>query len=330
MIEVTALLKAYGDISALKNISFSFAKGGIHGVLGAVGSGKTTLCDILSGVIAADLGIVRINGADAADDPLAARRRIGYLPQVVPLYENMTVYEYLLFIGEAKGVSYDKLYRNINSVMELTDITEVKNTLTKKLYQSQRRRLGIAQTMLGNPDVIILDEPFSDLDGDGAFEMKELVKKLGEVKTIIISSSSLDIISELCDDMIIMSSGEIIAQGELGELEGKIGRAQALCISVRGQESSVVSAFAGIDGLVDCVVLENKAGVVSLRLEYERGYEIRDSVFSAMADAGYPILSMETRALTLEDVYLKLIAEAKCESSEKSEKKVEKKRGKRR
>ena len=318
MIEVRELIKSYGDIEALKNISFSIDKGGIHGILGAAGAGKTTLLDVLCGVMSADSGTVIIDGVDIAKEPVTARGKIGYLPQTHPFYEYMSVYEYLSFVGEAKGVAYDKLYRNLNSVLELTDIKERGKSLIKNLSRSERVRLGIAQAMLGNPDVIFIDEPFCMLGADDVSDLKDLLKKLGEIKTVVISSSSLELISELCGDMLIVSDGELIAQGEIAELEMRVGKSFALCISVRGQKDGVISALEGIEGLSDCILTENKDGIVSLKLEYERGYEIRDAVFASMAEAGYPILSMETRAMTLEDVYMKLKSdrEKNCERGE--------------
>ncbi len=325
LIEVKDLVKSYGGKAVLKNIYFSLSGGGIHGILGAVGSGKSTLADVLCGVIVADSGKVRVCGIDISEDPVSAKSKIGYLPQTAPFYDNMTVYEYLTFVGEAKSVPYDKLYRNLGSVMELTDITDLKKTLIKKLSHGQKQRLGIAQTMLGNPEIIILDEPFASLGDESVVDLKELIKRLGEVKTVVFISKSLQAISELCDDITILSDGEIIAQGGIDELERKIGKSQALCLSVRGNKDSVLMALDTVEGLTDCTVTECKGGVVSLELEYKRGYEIRDAVFSAMAKAAYPILSMETRALTLGDVYLKLTADARAEENDK---KTEKKRGK--
>ena len=318
MIEVKELVKSYGDIKALKNISFSIDKGGIHGILGAAGAGKTTLLDVLCGVRSADSGTVLIDGIDISKEPVEARRKIGYLPQTHPFYDYMSVYEYLSFVGEAKGVGYDKLYRNLNSVLELTDIKELGKTLIKNLSRPERVRLCIAQAMLGNPEAIFMDEPFYMLGSEDVSDLKELLKKLGEIKTVVISSSSLELIDELCGDTLIVSDGEVIAQGEIAELERRIGRSSVLCISVRGEKDGVISALVGIEGLSDCTLTENKDGIVSLKLEYERGYEIRDAVFSSMAVAGYPILSMDTRALTLEDVYLKLKSDRdeKCERGE--------------
>ncbi len=329
LIKVENLVKKYGDKIAVDNLSFTVSNGGVHGFLGPNGAGKSTTMNIITGCLDATSGSVFVGGVNIAKAPIEAKRKIGYLPEIPPLYDNMTPYEYLVFVAEAKGVPYDKLYRNVNSVMELTDIENVSSRLIKNLSKGYRQRIGIAQAMLGNPDVILLDEPTVGLDPKQIIEIRKLIRKLGKVKTVIISSHILSEINELCDDVLIISHGKMIAHDSIENLEKKLEKTQALSISVRGQKESVIRTLERINGLTDCTVKSNRGGVVSLKLEHDSGIDIRDAVFSVLADAGCPILSMDTEALTLEDIYLKL-TDAEEESSVKNaESKNSRKRGRR-
>ncbi|MBO5415852.1 MAG: ABC transporter ATP-binding protein [Clostridia bacterium] len=306
MIKVQNLVKKYGDKVAVDNLSFTISKGGVHGFLGPNGAGKSTTMNIITGCLRASAGSVLIDGVDISENPLEAKKKIGYLPEIPPLYDNMTTHEYLVFVAQAKNVPYDKLYRNVNSVMELTDIENVSGRLIKNLSKGYKQRIGIAQTMLGNPDIILLDEPTVGLDPKQIIEIRKLIKKLGRVKTVVVSSHILSEIEELCDDVLIISHGKMIAHDSIENLEQKLGKTQALSISVRGQKESVFRTLEQVRGLTDCTVTGSKDGVVSLKLEHKSGVDIRDAVFSALADAGCPILSMENSSLTLEDIYLKL------------------------
>ncbi len=323
MIKVENLTKKYGDKVAVDGLSFTISKGGVHGFLGPNGAGKSTTMNIITGCMTATSGKVFVDGIDVAENPLEAKKKIGYLPEIPPLYDNMTPYEYLVFVAEAKKVPYDKLYRNVNSVIELTNIEDVSKRLIKNLSKGYRQRIGIAQTMLGNPDIIVLDEPTVGLDPKQIIEIRKLIQKLGKVKTVIISSHILSEINELCDDLLIISHGKMIAHDTIENLEKKLDKTQALSISVRGQKESVFSALENVNGLADCTLTGNKAGIISLKLEHNSDRDIRDDVFSALADAGCPILSMEDSSLTLEDIYLKLTdtEEEKTSNGKKSPRK---------
>lgn len=306
MIEIKGLFKTFGDKKALNGLSFELSDGKIHAILGPSGSGKSTLLDIITGCKAADEGSVVINGADISEDPISAKRKLGYLPQIPPLYEDMTPYEYLIFVGEAKGVSGEKLYRNVESVIGLVGIDELARVMIKKLSPANRKKLGMAQTMLGNPDVILLDEPIEGLGSTDAQGMCELIKKLGAIKTVVICSRKLEWLKELCDDMIIISGGEIIAQGSIADLRGKLSLTAALRISVRGEENKIINALRKVGGISECIVSSKDNGVISLKIEHPSGLDIRDDVFNALAAVSCPILAMDTESLTLEDVYLKI------------------------
>ena len=295
---------------ALDSLSFAIPEGGVHGILGSRGAGKSTLMNIISGCTAPDSGSVTVLDTDVAADPITAKSRIGYLPEVMPLYEDMTVSELLTFVAEAKGVPEDRIEKNVNKAMELTYVDDLKNRLIRNIGTEDRKFVGLAAAMLGNPDVILLDEPTAGLRGDSLAAMRELISQLGEMKTVIVSDAALSEIRELCRDLIIICDGKKIAKGTVEELERRLNKTSALVLSVRGKEQTVISALSGVDGIIDCAVTGRSKGVLSLKLEFEAAKEIRDSTFAALAEAGCPILSMDTEALTLDDIYVKLAASA--------------------
>lgn len=310
MITVKDLTKKYADRVALDGLSFAISEGGVHGILGPRGAGKSTLMNIISGCTAPDSGSVTVLDTDVAADPITAKSRIGYLPEVMPLYEDMTVSELLTFVAEAKGVPEDRIEKNVNKAMELTYVDDLKNRLIRNIGTEDRKFVGLAAAMLGNPDVILLDEPTAGLRGDSLAAMRELISQLGEMKTVIVSDAALSEIRELCRDLIIICDGKKIAKGTVEELERRLNKTSALVLSVRGKEQTVISALSGVDGIIDCAVTGRSKGVLSLKLEFEAAKEIRDSTFAALAEAGCPILSMDTEALTLDDIYVKLAASA--------------------
>ena len=310
MITVKDLTKKYVDRVALDGLSFARSEGGVHGILGPRGAGKSTLMNIISGCTAPDSGSVTVLDTDVAADPITAKSRIGYLPEVMPLYEDMTVSELLTFVAEAKGVPEDRIEKNVNKAMELTYVDDLKNRLIRNIGTEDRKFVGLAAAMLGNPDVILLDEPTAGLRGDSLAAMRELISQLGEMKTVIVSDAALSEIRELCRDLIIICDGKKIAKGTVEELERRLNKTSALVLSVRGKEQTVISALSGVDGIIDCAVTGRSKGVLSLKLEFEAAKEIRDSTFAALAEAGCPILSMDTEALTLDDIYVKLAASA--------------------
>ena len=310
MITVKDLTKKYADRVALDGLSFAISEGGVHGILGPRGAGKSTLMSIISGCAAPDSGSVTVLDTDVVADPITAKSRIGYLPEIPPLYEDMTASELLTFVAEAKGVPGDRIEKNVNKAMELTYVDDLKNRLIRNIGTEDRKFVGLAAAMLGNPDVILLDEPTAGLRGDSLAAMRELISQLGEMKTVIVSDAALSEIRELCRDLIIICDGKKIAKGTVEELERRLNKTSALVLSVRGKEQTVISALSGVDGIIDCAVTGRSKGVLSLKLEFEAAKEIRDSTFAALAEAGCPILSMDTEALTLDDIYVKLAASA--------------------
>ena len=321
MIEVKNLTKIYGEKVAVDGISFKINNGKIYGLLGPNGAGKSTTMNMITGCLAPTTGSVKINGFDIIDEPYKAKKCIGYLPEIPPLYVEMTPFEYLCFVAEAKGVSYERALRQVHEVMELTQIDDVKNRLIRHLSKGYRQRVGIAQAMLGNPDIIILDEPTVGLDPKQILEIRALVRKLGEMKTVIISSHILAEINEMCDHVLILSGGKLIANAPIEELQGSSDAAARLRLSVRGDEAGILEVLEGIPEIETCTVgASREEGVVSLTLSAEKGADLRDRIFFAMADRRYAVISMEREEASLESIFLSLTEMAEAEKAEKASK----------
>lgn len=318
MIEVKELTRVYGDHVAVDRMSFKINNGKIYGLLGPNGAGKSTTMNMIAGCLAPTSGTVKINGFDIYDEPIKAKQCIGYLPEIPPLYVDMTPFEYLSFVAEAKGMSYERGLRQVHEVMELTQIDGMKDRLIRNLSKGYRQRVGIAQAMLGNPDIIILDEPTVGLDPKQIIEIRELIRKLGEIKTVIVSSHILAEISEVCDHVLIIAGGKLIANAPIDELQGKTNSKARIKLSVRGDEDGVIEVLSGIEEIERCTVgATSEAGVVNLRVEAEAGEDLRDRIFFAMADRRYAVISMEQEAATLESVFLALTEEAEKASPRK-------------
>lgn len=306
MIEVKNLTKAYGTRVAVDGISFQIHNGRVYGLLGPNGAGKSTTMNMLAGCLAPTSGKVKINGFDMQSDPLKAKRYVGYLPEIPPLYEDMTPLEYLSFVAEAKGVAYERGVRQVNEVLELLRLRSVQNRLIRHLSKGNRQRIGIAQALLGNPDIIILDEPTVGLDPAQITEIRALVRKLGEKKTVIVSSHLLSEIEELCDHVLILSSGKLIANAPIEELRENGDRTR-ISLTVRGDEEGVLEALSHVEGIERCQVGASfEEGVVALTLLCAGKKDIRDDLFFAMAERRYAVLSMERDERSLESVFLSL------------------------
>ena len=314
MIEVKNLSKTYGTGVAVDGISFKIHNGRIYGLLGPNGAGKSTTMNMLAGCLAPTSGMVKINGFDVQKEAIKAKKYIGYLPETPPLYDDMTPMEYLFFVAEAKGVSYERGVRQVNEVIDLTQLSGVKNRLIRHLSKGNRQRVGIAQALLGNPDIIILDEPTVGLDPQQITEIRALVRKLGEKKTVIISSHLLSEIEELCDHVLILSGGKLIANAPLEELR-ESGEKTRLTITVRGDEAGVLEGLSGIDGIDSCAVgATAEQGVIALTLTVSADKDIREDLFFAMAERRYAVLSMEREERSLESIFLSLVEDEREEA----------------
>ena len=310
MIEVQNLTKVYGGKTAVENVSFKIRNGRIYGLLGPNGAGKSTTMNIMTGCLSPTEGTVLINGYDICDQPIEAKRQIGYLPEQPPLFVDMTPAEYLTFVAEAKGVSDELIDRQVKEAMQVTDILSVKDRLIRNLSKGYRQRVGIAQAILGSPDIIILDEPTVGLDPQQLTEIRALVRKLGEKLTVIISSHILSEISELCDHVIILSEGHVVADDDMAELEARMNPETTLRMTVKADEAGARAVLKSIEGVNTVTKLsENQAeGTVTLRVTTTAEADLRDEIFFAMAERRYAVLSTETVEQSLEEIFLSLTA----------------------
>ena len=308
MIEIQGLTKKYGSRTAVDNVSFKIRNGHIYGLLGPNGAGKSTTMNIIAGCLAPTAGTVLVNGYDICESPIEAKRQIGYLPEQPPLFGDMTPFEYLCFVAEAKGVKDDLIDRQVKEAMEVTDILDVKDRLIRNLSKGYRQRVGIAQTMLGTPDIIILDEPTVGLDPRQLTEIRALIRRLGEKLTVIVSSHILSEISELCDHVIILSEGHVVADDDMAALEARVSPEKTIRMTVKGDADGVRRVLEGIDGVgtIEEGGSSGIEGAVSMTIKTAADVDLRDTVFFAMAEARYAVISMEMAEESLESIFLSL------------------------
>lgn len=308
MVEVKKLTKNYGNIKAVDNISFTVGEGEILGFLGPNGAGKSTTMNIITGYISSTSGTVTIGGKEILENPKEAKAKIGYLPEIPPLYTDMTVKKYLEFMFDLKKVKLPKK-EHIEEVMRLVRITEQADRIIKNLSKGYRQRVGFAQALLGNPPVLILDEPTVGLDPMQIIEIRKLIKSLGKKHTIILSSHVLSEISATCDRILVISNGKIVADAKTDELSSSTAGEEKLALVVEGAASDIISAIKNIPAVIRVNKISEKNGnSAKYMVEYEKDHDVRRDVFNAMARIGCPILDMQSGNETLEEMFLKLTA----------------------
>ena len=308
MVEVKKLTKNYGNIKAVDNISFTVGEGEILGFLGPNGAGKSTTMNIITGYISSTSGTVTIDGKEILENPKEAKAKIGYLPEIPPLYTDMTVKKYLEFMFDLKKVKIPKK-EHIEEVMRLVRITEQADRIIKNLSKGYRQRVGFAQALLGNPPVLILDEPTVGLDPMQIIEIRKLIKSLGKKHTIILSSHVLSEISATCDRILVISNGKIVADAKTDELSSSTAGEEKLALVVEGAASDIISAIKNIPAVIRVNKISEKNGnSAKYMVEYEKDHDVRRDVFNAMARIGCPILDMQSGNETLEEMFLKLTA----------------------
>lgn len=307
MIQVTNLVKQYGNKTALQGINFTVEKGQILGLLGPNGAGKSTTMNIMTGYLSATSGEVKIDGYDILTEPMKAKKLIGYLPEIPPLYLDMKVREYLNFVAQLKKVKKKERKAQVEEVIRMTELGEYENRLIKFLSKGYKQRVGLAQALLGSPELLILDEPTVGLDPKQIINMRELIKELAKTHTIILSSHILSEISAVCDSVIIIDRGKVIAQGTAEELEEHLGDKDALNIIVKGEKEDIDMA-ASECGYFSSYELESKDdGQWLIKAEIvESEEDVRDHLFFYFAEKKIPILNMEHETKSLEDVFLQL------------------------
>lgn len=302
MIEVKNLTKQYGSAKAVDNLSFTVEQGQIYGFLGPNGAGKSTTMNILTGYIAPSTGEVLINGHNILDDPEAARKCIGYLPEIPPVYPEMTVEEYLSFAAGLKKVPKKEQEEMIYDVMEMTDITAMKKRLIRNLSKGYRQRTGLAQALLGYPEIIILDEPMVGLDPKQIIEIRELIRGLGKKHTVILSSHILSEISAICDHIMIISHGNLVASDTPDNLAHLMKGSEALELTVEAEESDIRRALAGVERIDACEIkTSDENGACDITLKMSGGTDLRRKLFYLFAEQKMPVLRMQQTRVSLED-----------------------------
>lgn len=306
MIEVKNLTKQYGSKLAVNNISFSVKEGEILGFLGPNGAGKSTTMNMLTGYISSTSGTATINGIDVLEDPISAKMHIGYLPEKPPVYGDMTVMEYLRFVFSLKKSKMPR-ESHLAEICELVKITEVKNRLIRNLSKGYQQRVGFAQALVGNPNVLILDEPTVGLDPKQIIEIRTLIKKLGKNHTVILSSHILPEIQAVCDRIVVISSGSIVANDSTDALAKNMSADHKLVVRTEGNSEDVKKLLSSIPGM-DRVYVNREAepGVYEYYLEAAQGKDLRREISKKLSSRNYPVLMMKSNELSLEEIFLKL------------------------
>ena len=313
MIEVRNLTKKYGDHFAVQDISFSLEKGKIYGLLGPNGAGKSTTMNIMTGYIAATSGEVIIEGHDIFKEAEEAKKHIGYLPEIPPLYMDMTVWEYLFTVADLKGVPKSERKSMIGDVMEKVMITNMKDRLIKNLSKGYKQRVGIAQTLIGNPDIIILDEPTVGLDPKQIIEIRTLIKQLGEDHTVLISSYILSEIGAVCDHVVIINKGHLVVSDSTENLEKLFKGQDILCLSAQGELEKIQNILREFPALSIADMKEaEEAETYRFQLKVQDQADYRKQLFFRFAEAGIPLLEISRAGMSLEDIFLEITEEGRA------------------
>lgn len=306
MIEVKNLTKQYGVKKAVDNISFTVNDGEILGFLGPNGAGKSTTMNILTGYISSTDGEVLINGIDILDNPTAAKKEIGYLPEIPPLYPDMSVKEYLNFVYDLKKCKIPR-EAHIEDVCKLVKITDVMGRLIKHLSKGYRQRVGMAQALIGNPKILILDEPTVGLDPKQILDIRNLIKRLGKKHTVILSSHILSEIQAVCDRIVIINKGQIVADDTTENLTKTVSDDLRYTARIDGPREEVIKLIRGIKGVEDVTAeMEREPGIYDYEIDVEENSDIRRDLFKRLAERNWYMLGLRSNEMTLEDIFLKI------------------------
>jgi len=314
LIEVRNLTKRFGQHVAVEALNFTVNQGEILGFLGPNGAGKTTTMNIITGYLSATEGDVTVDGLDVLDEPLEVKKRIGYLPEFPPLYLDMTVDEFMSFVCNIKRVDGKGKKESIDRILDVVKIVDVRRRLIKNLSKGYKQRVGLAQALVGNPPVLILDEPTIGLDPKQIIEMRNLIRELGREHTVVLSSHILPEVTAICERVIIIHKGHIVAGDTIENLSRKLRGSARLSVRVAGPLESIlktIRALPEVKKADDLGVREPET--VDVYVEAKREADIRKPVFEAMSRAGYPILQMRSVDLTLEEIFLQLTTDEAVE-----------------
>lgn len=308
MISVEHLTKCYGDFTAVDDLSFEIGEGHVYGFLGPNGAGKSTTMNIMTGCLSATAGHVRIDGYDIFDEPDKAKKLIGYLPEHPPLYMNETPLEYLTFVGEAKGLRGEELNRQIDTVIGLTKIEHMKHRRISALSKGYQQRVGIAQALLGNPKVIILDEPTVGLDPIQIIEIRDLIKELGKTHTVIFSSHILSEVQAIYDQILMIAHGKLVAFDDPQKLEKTLLSSNEITLTTDATEDELREILSSVDHITEVTtgIVEEKWTVARIKTDHNNIYDLSRDVFLAFTKSKNVILEMSLKKGTLEDIFIEL------------------------
>ena len=307
MIEIKNLIKKYGKKYALDDVSFSIKRGEIVGFLGPNGAGKSTTMNIITGYVSPTSGTVTVDGIDVLAEPIKVKKMIGFLPEQPPLYIDMTVWEYLCFVYDLKNCDYNKK-AHLGEVCELVKITDVKNRLIKNLSKGYKQRVGIASAIIGNPEVLIFDEPTVGLDPKQIIEIRSLLRALSKDHTIILSTHILSEVQAVCDRIVIINEGRVIADQKTQELSQALGQSNRFRVKISGPSKEVSNLLKSIHSVTRVTQDGGRDGdAFSYIVDYTGGVDIRKMMFRALADKGWPIIAMEGVEISLEDLFVKIV-----------------------
>ena len=309
MIEVQGLTKRYGPTTAVDDVSFRVEKGEILGFLGPNGAGKTTTMRVLTGYIPATEGRAIVAGYDVFEQPIEAKRRTGYLPETPPLYPEMTVRDYLTFVSRIKGVPRAERKARVSDVMERTRVADMANRHCGKLSKGYRQRVGLAQALLHNPEVLILDEPTAGLDPKQIIETRELIKQLGGDHTVILSTHILPEVSQTCHRVVIINKGRVVAIDTPDNLTSRLRGSETLYVQVDASGADVAGALAGVPGVTKASLTDTRGAVTAYEVSSQTGLDVRRQLAAAIVSNGWGLLELRPLRMSLEEIFLHLTTE---------------------
>jgi ABC-2 type transport system ATP-binding protein len=306
MIEVENLSKSYGPTVAVSGVSFNVQKGEVLGFLGPNGAGKTTTMRVITGFFPPSSGKVRVAGYDVVDEPLEAKRRTGYLPETPPIYPDMTVVEYLAFVARIKGVSRRDIKTRLDDIVEKCAVGNVRDRQIGKLSKGYRQRVGLAQALIHNPDVLVLDEPTAGLDPKQIIETRELITGLAGQHTVILSTHILPEVSKTCQRVVVINAGQIVAVGTPNELMRRLQGFETVLVTVEGPAAAIIEKFQRVGGVNWVEPRESVDGRVTLEVHSEKEKDVRAELARATVESGWKLYELKTSGLSLEEIFLKL------------------------
>ncbi len=310
MVEVEHVTKNYGSLRAVSDVSFRLEKREALGLLGPNAAGKTTLMRIMTGYLPANEGSVKLDGFSISEKPIDVKRRIGYLPENPPLYSDMTVRSFLQFAAEIKGVPRADRRRRVGESIEMTGLGDVAHRLVENISKGYRQRVGLAQALIHNPEVLILDEPTVGLDPKQIIEIRNLIRELAREHTVLLSSHILPEVSATCDRVIILNEGKVVAVDTQEELKRRVQGGERLTVEIAGGAMEQVQKTMGeVESIMGVSILETSGGAVRVSVESNPGSDVREEIFKKIVASGWTLLEMSREGMSLEDVFLKLTRE---------------------